>query len=148
MPNSLTEELSQYVRRIMRMKRLTLRDIEVRSKGKITDGYISGIISGAAKNPSVEKVVALATGLGVGPEELFYVACGLPARVPGSAHAMDTSLAQQAVELMHQILINPDLMHIVQEAANLPPTERERALRSIKRLNSAQAKARRNRGTA
>jgi transcriptional regulator with XRE-family HTH domain len=147
MTNSLTEELSQYVRRIMRMKRLTLRDVEVRSKSKITDGYISGIINGAAKNPSVEKVMALAMGLGVAPEELFYVACGLPARHPGSAHPVDPSLAQQALELMHKVLINPDLMDIMQEAVNLPPTERERALRSIKRLNDPKTKARRTRGT-
>jgi transcriptional regulator with XRE-family HTH domain len=146
MPNSLTEELSHYVRRIMRVKRLTLRDVEVRSKGKITDGYVSGIINGVAKNPSVEKVMALALGLGVGPEEVFYVACGLPAKPSRNAHQADIGLAQQALELMHKVLVNPDLMNIVQEAASLPPAERERALRSIRRLNN-KASRRRTRGT-
>ncbi|HYP25373.1 MAG TPA: helix-turn-helix transcriptional regulator [Blastocatellia bacterium] len=146
MTNSLTEDLGHYVRRIMRLKGLKLRDIEIRSKGKITDGYVSGIISGAAKNPSVEKVVALAAGLGVGPDELFHVACGLPAGIAGIPHPADTSYAHHALELMQKILISPELMNIVQEAVDLSHEEREMALRAIKRLSSRRARARRGRG--
>ncbi|HKG20330.1 MAG TPA: helix-turn-helix transcriptional regulator [Blastocatellia bacterium] len=148
MTNSLTEDLSHYVRRIMRMKGLTLRDVEIRSKGRITDGYVSGIISGAAKNPSVEKVMALAAGLEVRPDELFYVACGLSGRPSGILNPPDTSYAQNALELMQKIIIHPDLMKIVQEAVALTPVEREIALRAIRRLTGPKARARRNRGDA
>jgi transcriptional regulator with XRE-family HTH domain len=147
MTNSLTEDLGRYVRRIMRIKGLTLRDIEIRSKGKITDGYVSGIISGAAKNPSVEKVVALAAGLGVSPDELFHVACGLPSKLPGIPHPADTSYANHAFELMQKILNSPELMDIVREAVGLSHEEREMALRALKRLSSPRSRARRGRRT-
>ncbi len=141
MANSRTEGLSHYVRRIIKLKGFTLRDIEVRSKGRITDGYISGIIRGAAKNPSGEKLMALASGLGVNPDEIFHVACGLPhAGVPDPA---DSSNARHALELMLKIVVSPDLMNIVQEAVSLTPAEREIASRYMRRLSSPKARARR-----
>ena len=147
MTNSLTEDLSHYVRRIMKLKGLTLRDIEVRSKGRITDGYISGIISGAAKNPSVEKVMALASGLEVNPDELFHVACGLQGKRAGVPDLPDTLYARHALELMQKILTSSDLMKIMQQAVDLMPAEREIALRALKRLSSPKARARRARGS-
>src|ERR1044072_9713576 len=69
-------KLSRFVRQGMTQKGLTQRDIEVRSGGKITDGYVADILSGDAKNPSAEKIKALAQGLGVNAHELFDVVCG------------------------------------------------------------------------
>ena len=51
-------DLSRYVRRVIMQKGLTQRDVELRSEGKITDGYVADILRGAAKNPSVEKIKA------------------------------------------------------------------------------------------
>ena len=57
-------DLSRYIRKVMKEKNLTQRDIELRSGGKITDGYVADILSGDAKNPSVDKIKALARGEG------------------------------------------------------------------------------------
>ena len=80
--------LSHYVDRVMKEKHLSRRDVKLRSGGEITDSYVSGIISGSAKNLSVEKLKALARGLRVREMELIRVAFGLsdefkggPARV-------------------------------------------------------------------
>src|SRR3977135_988578 len=71
------QDLSQYVERVMKEKRLSRRDVKLRSGGEITDSYVSGIVSGTAKNLSVEKLKALARGLRVREMELIRVAFGL-----------------------------------------------------------------------
>jgi transcriptional regulator with XRE-family HTH domain len=71
-----TESLSDYVRRIMYEKSLTTKDVENRSGKKIDRSYISKIISGTAWNLTVGKIQALALGLGVPEEEIFFIASG------------------------------------------------------------------------
>ncbi len=70
------EDLADYVRRIINERDLTLREIEERSGGAITHGYISKILSRAVTNLSVEKLQALAKGLGISEEEVFAIARG------------------------------------------------------------------------
>ena len=57
------EKLADYVRRAMKQKQLKLREVEKRSGGDITNGYISGIITGRISNVSVSKLQALAKGV-------------------------------------------------------------------------------------
>lgn len=71
-----TEDLADYVRRIINEKELTLRQVEERSGGAITHGYVSKILSRAVTNLSVDKLKALAKGLGIPEEELFAVVRG------------------------------------------------------------------------
>jgi transcriptional regulator with XRE-family HTH domain len=121
----------------MKQKGLTLRDIELRSGGKITDGYVSGIITGIAKNPSVEKVKALAQGLGVSTDEVFHVACGLQdARAP-RRQEMDSSQFVMLLDLMHKIVINPDLVEILNELVYLGPDKRAVMLQTLKAINQS-----------
>ena len=54
------ETLSEYIKRVVKQKDLKLRDIERNSDGKITNGYISGIVNGKITNLSVDKLRALA----------------------------------------------------------------------------------------
>ena len=61
---SETSKLSAYVRRVMKLKGLTQNDVEQMSGGRITDGYVASITTDRATNLSVEKLVALADGLG------------------------------------------------------------------------------------
>jgi transcriptional regulator with XRE-family HTH domain len=61
---------------VLKEKRLSLRDVQVISGWKITDAYVGSIINGRAKNLSVEKLQALARGLGVNEDEIFRVARG------------------------------------------------------------------------
>lgn len=71
-----TEDLADYVRRIINERDLTLRQIEERSGGAITHGYVSKILSRAVTNLSVDKLKALAKGLGIPGEEVFAVVRG------------------------------------------------------------------------
>src|SRR5258705_13704207 len=69
-------ELGEYVKRVMKLKGLTQKDVQRLSGGKITDGYVASITTGRARNLSVDKIAALAEGLGVDTDELFHIACG------------------------------------------------------------------------
>jgi transcriptional regulator with XRE-family HTH domain len=68
--------LSDYVNRVIEEKGLTAKDIERRSKGKITDSTIGNIRAGRNKNLSLDKINALAMGLDVNPVEVFLAASG------------------------------------------------------------------------
>lgn len=69
------ETLQEYVRRIMREKGLLPGDVQRNSKGKISDSYVSSILT-EQKNLSVKMLKALAQGLGVPEDEVFDVARG------------------------------------------------------------------------
>lgn len=83
------EDLADYIRGKLR-EGLTLRGIEERSGGEITHSYLSKILSGAASNPSTDKLRAIAKGLGVTPEEIFSVAAGKPL---SNGKAFDSEIA-------------------------------------------------------
>lgn len=70
------ETLGDYVRRVRNEKRLSLREVSLRSGGQIANSHISRIESGEARGVSVDKLRSLAKGLGVPEDELFSVARG------------------------------------------------------------------------
>lgn len=70
--------LGSYVSQMMEAAGLSARQVAERSGHRITAAYVTGIMKGSAANPSVEKLKALAQGLGVCRDELFNVACGGP----------------------------------------------------------------------
>jgi len=57
--------LRDYIEKVLAQKNLSRLQVEKRSKGKITDSYIKDILDGKTKSISVEKLNALAQGLGV-----------------------------------------------------------------------------------
>jgi transcriptional regulator with XRE-family HTH domain len=68
------EDLADFVRRILKDKNLTTRDVEERArrKGKsINNGYVSRIVSRTATNLTVDRLKALALGLGVRQKDIF-----------------------------------------------------------------------------
>lgn len=69
------EELADYLRQKLN-DGATLRGIEERSEGGITHSYLSKLLSGAASNPSRDKLKAIALGLGVSEDEVFAAAQG------------------------------------------------------------------------
>ncbi|MDQ1592976.1 MAG: hypothetical protein QOG71_3603 [Pyrinomonadaceae bacterium] len=70
-------DLSDYLRRKLNEdETLTLRKIEERSGGKITHSYLSKILNRVVKNPSVEKLQAIAKGLGVSDDEVLAAVRG------------------------------------------------------------------------
>ena len=68
------ESLSVYVKRVMEEKHLTAKEVERRSGGEIGDSHVINVANGTTSNLTIDKMKALATGLGVDPVELFRVA--------------------------------------------------------------------------
>lgn len=138
----MSKDFSEYVRRVMKLKGLTQKDVQRMSRGRITDGYVASISIGRANNPSVEKLKALADGLGVDADELFHVACGLP-------EPRDERRKSPAADLMiiletvQKAVVIPDVTEILNELLRLSPEERATFLRSLKRLGAMKRKSRR-----
>ena len=142
MSKSGKQGLSHYVDRVMKEKHLSRRDVKLRSGGEITDSYVSGIISGSAKNLSIEKLKALARGLRVREMELIRIAFGLSdereaPRAPDQSHNL------VLVDLARKTVISNDVAEIVQELIGLSPADRTVVLQYIKRLGRAQRRAQR-----
>lgn len=133
--------LSHYVKAVMKQKGLTQRDVEVRSGGKITDGYVAGILNGTAKNPSAEKIKALARGLGVDAHELFDVVCGPFEETGGEQQNVGRLQIVSFLEMMREIVENPDLMKLLEEAIKLWPEERSIIFQSMEAFNQRKRKA-------
>lgn len=73
------ESLSEFIRRIISQENLSQRQLVERAERRgfrITQSYISQIMSGTATNVTIEKLQALAAGLNRPEEELFDVARG------------------------------------------------------------------------
>jgi transcriptional regulator with XRE-family HTH domain len=60
-----SNKLGEIIRAQMLVKNMSLMDVAKASKGQISDAYISQLITGKAKNPSVRKIRALAEALGL-----------------------------------------------------------------------------------
>jgi transcriptional regulator with XRE-family HTH domain len=136
--------LSRYVERVMKEKHLSRRDVKLRSGGEITDSYVSGIISGSAKNLSVDKLKALARGLRVREIELIRVAFGLSEQ-RGPQRLADQSHNLLLLDITRKTVITNDVAEIVQEVIRLSPAERAVVLQYVKRVGRADPKAQRKR---
>ena len=69
--------MSEYVSRVLEEKNLRPVDVARKSGGGIGDSHVTNIANGTTQNVSIERLKALATGLGVDPVELFKVASGI-----------------------------------------------------------------------
>jgi len=127
------ETLSEYVKRVMTEKRLTLREVARLSGSRITQGYVGGIVQGLHTNPSVEKLKALAAGLGVDENEAFRVARGLEAKLPSSLEEMsrDREANLAFLDMMKTTVDDPVLMKILNLALQLSPEARATALKFV-----------------
>ena len=132
-------DLSEYVKRVMKLKGLTQKDVQKMSGGRITDGYVASITTGRAKNLSVDKLMALADGLGVDTDELFHVASGLedPDDSGNSRNAPDSLMILETVQ---QAVMSPAVTQILHEVVRLSAEERAGLLVFIKRLGSTRTK--------
>ncbi|HEX5734268.1 MAG TPA: helix-turn-helix transcriptional regulator [Blastocatellia bacterium] len=128
------EDLSRYVRRTMRQKRLKVRDVELQSGGQISNGYVSGIMSGSVTNLSIDKVKALARGLGVDVHEVLDVVCGPRER---AASQLDSPRWLEFLDLMRRIVVSPEMLDILEEAVLLSSEERLIVLKYVRKLNES-----------
>ena len=128
-----TKDLSEYVRQVMKLKGLTQKDVQRMSGGRITDGYVASITTGRAKNLSVDKLKALADGLGVDADALFHVACGRLEGLENSGGGPDVLMILETVQ---KAVMSPDVTEILEEVVRMRTEERAAFLKSIKRLGA------------
>jgi transcriptional regulator with XRE-family HTH domain len=133
------ENLSQYVRRIMKQKGLNARDIERNSGKKIDNTYVSKILSGSANNPSINAIVALAEGLGVDPHEVFAAASGCA--IEGDRQVSPSVVT--LLDVMQRVVADPQLIEVLGEWSLLLPEDREWMLHSLRFTNEQNEKRRR-----
>lgn len=110
------ELLSDFVRKTMKAKGLTTRDVERGSKNNITHSYINKIKNGHVKNPSANILQALATGLSESPEILFALARGKSPDGQMLANAIFSEIAKDYADLTEdeRKIIEPSLIAIRQ----------------------------------
>ena len=140
------EKLADYVRRTMKQKQLRLRDVERRSGGEITNGYISGIINSRIKNISLDKLKALAKGLEVDVYELFSAAMDEPRQLAEQVSSYAQPDVLWLLGLMQEIATTPELLKILHELVQMPPKDREIVMRVIESIGNSKRPARRATG--
>jgi transcriptional regulator with XRE-family HTH domain len=136
------KDLSRYVSQVMRAKGLSPRDVAVRSGGQITSGYVMGLMKGIARNPSVDKLAALANGLDVDVHELFDAACQPTLQGNRRQQGNDTLRSLELLDLARRLAVCPpalisSLKTIADGAMILSPDELEAVARSVERLVEA-----------
>jgi len=129
-----TEDLREYVKRTLKLKRLSLRDVQRRSGGDITQGYVGAIIKGTNSNLTVDKLKALARGLGVDEDEIFLVARGAQAQRGARARLSDQAQALSILELLQKTVSDVEMLQILDLLAQLSPSSRGAVLKVVKRL--------------
>ena len=122
----MKETLIEYVKRIMRQKNLTLRDIEENSDGEISNSYISKILNGRVENPTADKILALARGLQVDPHEVF-------AAISGKEQAGINPMV--FADVVQRLAGDPSLVEAVQELLQMPAKERAIMIHSLRFVN-------------
>jgi transcriptional regulator with XRE-family HTH domain len=147
MPRPSGETLAKYVARIIQEKDLKHHEIKRMSGGGITDGYVRGILTGKAKNLSVQKLKALARGLGVSEDEIFRVARGLPLKAASRSQEQPPSY-RVILNLMSASLKNRTLTELLSEAARLSIESQEEAVRLLRYLNARKRPSSRSRKKA
>lgn len=141
------DTLAGYVARVLKEKRLSRRDVQVMSGWKITDAYVGSIINGRARNLSVEKLQALARGLGVDEDEIFTVARGAADSGQVYNHAGDPWHSVMFLRLLEQVVSNPEIKEMLDVVVELSEEDRAIVLKIAKSLSSPDRKPQRRRAS-
>jgi transcriptional regulator with XRE-family HTH domain len=135
-------DLSEYVKRVMKLKGLTQKDVQQMSGWKITDGYVASITTARATNLSVDKLLALADGLGVDYDELFHVASGVGKAYDGKIRSAPDPLV--ILETVQQVVMSPVVTQILHEVVKLSNEEKAALLEHVRKLATTKRKSRRS----
>jgi transcriptional regulator with XRE-family HTH domain len=140
------EKLADYVKRVMKQKQFKLREVEHRSGGEITNGYISGIINGRINNVSLDKLKALAKGLEVDVYELFSAAMDEPRQLADEVSSYAHPDVLWLLGIMQEIAATPELLKILHELVQMTPKDREIVVKVIESIGKTKRPARRTAG--
>jgi transcriptional regulator with XRE-family HTH domain len=126
-----SENLSQFVQRVMRQKGLSMQDVQRRAskKGSIAPSYISRIYNGKVTNLSVDKIIVLAEGLDVSPFELFAASYGAQ---PVVVNGIDPL---RLLDTMQKAVSNPDSLDVLEGWLKLSPENQVKARNYIRKLS-------------
>jgi hypothetical protein len=121
------ETLSEYIERIRQAEDppLSYPDIERRSRGAITANYVGMLARGEQKNPTIDKIAALAVGLRKPELEIYAVARGLELGEDEIVNGRLAALLNRAKELS-----NKDDQRWFSEMLDMIDRELERRLKS------------------
>lgn len=137
--HSKIETLSQYVKRILKEKQMTMKNVQERSEGGIADAYVGSIVSGVAKNPSVDKLKALAQGLGEPEDDVFKVARGLPLDHEEEA-SRDPWPGTLLAKAMGKIVSSPELTKILKALLHMSLKELQAVLKYVESMKKPKTK--------
>ena len=95
----------------------------------MSDSYVKNIINGKAKSISVEKLNALAVGLGMDGVELYKIASGedLPQKQE------DPWPGMTVLTTLQEIMTNRELTQIVQKLITLKPAKQKALLKQLEK---------------
>lgn len=123
------EELRQYIQDFLDQTGLPRLQIEKRSGGKIKDSTIEDILNGRTKSISVDKLNALAEGMGVEAIELFKVASGKKTafrhKDPWPSHIL--------VNAVETIISSPELTRAVKALLVMKPAKLKALLKQLEK---------------
>jgi transcriptional regulator with XRE-family HTH domain len=124
------ETPEEYLNRWLKEHKLSAVEIERRSGGAITDGYIGQLKRGEQKNLTVDKLIALARAMGDNPHNLLDVFMGEP--VPQST---DPWASHRFLNAMQRMVSDPVLSDIMKALLQMDAKQLE-----IVRKNLAEPK--------
>lgn len=117
--------LKDYVRKVMKEKNLSAQQVARNSGKEITGSYVTRILRGEVKRPSVEKLRGLAKGLDRPHEEVLHVAGGLPEQENWSPEGL--------CEALMKIAKNPEITQIVKSLLRMKPEDLKQVLKYVNR---------------
>lgn len=120
------EELVKLINRVTKEKGLSILQVEKRSGNKIKDSFIFDILKGKTKTLSVEKVHALAEGLGISAIDVFKAASGQAVEFEYE----DAWTPKSILRTMDAVLDDSELTDILKRLVNANPA-RIKAVRKV-----------------
>jgi hypothetical protein len=115
------EKLREFLQEEMQRQGLSEWQIEKRAGGKITDSYIKDILTGKTKSIGVDKLNALAKGLGADSMELFKLASG--GSIVSKKKEQEPWTARGLVRVIERILESPDMIVILKAILSMKPAK-------------------------
>ena len=127
----MKETLAEYLKRVMRQKNLKVADVQ-RSSG-LSQGYINELLRGSKTNLTIETIGILAEALDIDGFELFAAAYGeTPEHMTVDPHLL--------ADTIQKLILNPDLIELVQNAAKLKSKKHKEAVYEVVRRLIPRAK--------
>ena len=122
------DELIKLIQRVMSEKGISVLQIQKRSGDKIKESFLYDILNGKTKTMSVEKVHALAEGLGLDSLDVFKAASGEEVFThpePWPPHTL--------LKTMEQVVDDPEITEIIKALVQAKPKQRKAILAQLKK---------------